>query len=373
MGDGNKRNKPCWCGSGRKYKNCHQKREIDAPVRLADVNKSFKKAFNEKVCLAPSAWHHECTDEIVRAHTVPRSSSLSKIARDNHVYGYKFDLHSIGKQKGILRPALIGLREASTFRGFCSRHDDSIFSPVEKQPFEPAPFQCFLVGFRAIAKEQYTKAAAASLYELRKSADRGRTTDEQHIIQTINYLHHLGEQASLRDSEIRKKRYDEILNRKSFSRSYAYVFELDSVPKIMCSGGWFPEKDFYNYPLQDLFDLAEYAGTITCSVFATGSTGFIVFQWTDDAHIVCSKYIESFILRFSSTLPRSLVKLIIESIEGVYFSPDWWENLDISTQNYIVELMAHSANPFEAKPWITPLPNELDTAFKIRKQYSVGY
>ncbi|MBT8478342.1 MAG: SEC-C domain-containing protein, partial [Gemmatimonadetes bacterium] len=29
MGSGSLRNRPCWCGSGLKYKKCHERRELE--------------------------------------------------------------------------------------------------------------------------------------------------------------------------------------------------------------------------------------------------------------------------------------------------------------------------------------------------------
>ena len=143
------RNDQCWCGSGKKYKHCHLDRERQAPLNPWDASEKIRNAFGTKICLAPEAWRNECSRQISRAHTVPKSGSLRQIVRDGHVYAFVPSQENLMKNDGVVMPELIGLNRASTFTGFCSHHDDAIFSPVEKQMFSSSQEQCFLLGYRS--------------------------------------------------------------------------------------------------------------------------------------------------------------------------------------------------------------------------------
>jgi len=61
------------------------------------------------------------------------------------------------KYQGRLHPELVGINNASTFTGFCSEHDNTIFSKVEKETFLGSQEQCFPVAYRALARELCTK------------------------------------------------------------------------------------------------------------------------------------------------------------------------------------------------------------------------
>ena len=76
------RNDPCWCGSHKKFKKCHLAREKQQPIEWWDAAHEFRKAFSTKDCLAPEPLKDNCSPTTVRAHTVPKSGSLNKIARD---------------------------------------------------------------------------------------------------------------------------------------------------------------------------------------------------------------------------------------------------------------------------------------------------
>jgi hypothetical protein len=60
-----------------------------------------------------------------------------------------------------------GIKEASAFPGFCSQHDQIIFTPIEKQELTPgSPKQATLLFLRAISFEVATKRRAAFQLEM---------------------------------------------------------------------------------------------------------------------------------------------------------------------------------------------------------------
>ncbi len=67
--------------------------------------------------------------EAIRSHSVP-VSALGSIANDGHVYTFTSPTHD--ELESIYNgckypPKPYGINEASTYYGFCSHHDDSIF------------------------------------------------------------------------------------------------------------------------------------------------------------------------------------------------------------------------------------------------------
>ena len=110
----------------------------------------------EKYCLHPSACPGTCGSVIARAHTVQLRGGLSRIARNGHVYRYSGDVFDYGSP-GRLVHRLIGIRNASTFPGFCDLHDNGTFEPIDNEFFYATAEQCFLLGYRAIARAIFTK------------------------------------------------------------------------------------------------------------------------------------------------------------------------------------------------------------------------
>ncbi|MFC1893747.1 SEC-C metal-binding domain-containing protein [Chloroflexota bacterium] len=117
------RNDQCWCGSGLKYKKCHMGREKQEPLKLSEVDKQFRKAFSTKECLVPEPMRAECSKNIVKAHTVPKSGSLQSIARNGHVYSH------IANPLNLMK--LGGRVEARFFE----QHFNNILRKPEKEQF----------------------------------------------------------------------------------------------------------------------------------------------------------------------------------------------------------------------------------------------
>ena len=93
-------------------------------VQTAGAVRELRDVVSRRICLHPAA-PVGCT-KIGRAHTIQRATALKRIARDGHLYTTPLDLpHAMASGPKAMR--LVGIEKASTFAGFCARHDDELF------------------------------------------------------------------------------------------------------------------------------------------------------------------------------------------------------------------------------------------------------
>lgn len=52
-----------------------------------EVFKALDKFILSKKCSVPKSFNKDCSNKIIKAHTISKSSSLKEIAEDSHVYG----------------------------------------------------------------------------------------------------------------------------------------------------------------------------------------------------------------------------------------------------------------------------------------------
>ena len=315
-----------------------------------DVSERFRSAFSAERCLAPDAWLKECRGGISRAHTVPKSGSLQRIARKGHVYSFVPSLENLRKHEGVLVPELLGINQASTFTGFCSGHDNDIFEPLEKLTFCGTPEQCFLLGYRALAREIYTKQAAAVLSDVRRDTDKGKTLPAQIAIQTFNQAHEVWLTAALQDADHYKPIYDGILERRLFKTVRGYVIEFEAPPPVMCSGGFYPEQDFDGVELQDIADLSNTPDLLSVTSFYGGERGVVVFSWLEENDQTCGAFIQSLRVISDEFVTAALLRLFFTHCENIHMDPDWWESLPEGTRNALVRRMESSADPLKVRP-----------------------
>lgn len=99
------------------------------------MNKLIKETEVEEIYFAERL-SEPCSGEIINSHTLTKSLSLKEIEIDGHCYGFRNkDLMEFDRNNGITKLVKVGVKLASTFKGFCSMHDDKLFASLEKNIF----------------------------------------------------------------------------------------------------------------------------------------------------------------------------------------------------------------------------------------------
>lgn len=341
------RNEPCWCGSGQKYKHCHLGREKNAPPTNWEIKEYLDNRYLEKYCLHPNASSQECSEPIVKAHTIQRSGGLNRIAsKYGYVYGFvpdgvdyaraiEQDTNSIDQRT----PKRIGIREASTFTGFCNKHDTLTFKPIEQYDFQSNEEHTFLLAYRAICKSVFMKQGSVNFMPKIRHIDGGMPIAKQ--IETQLRLE--GQQKWLEatlDMALKHKfLYDTALTSEDYSQVKYCVFRIDQTPEIMCSGAITPHFDFQGKIIQNpksAFVNPQSQEHITFSIIATDNGGAIVFSWLGGRKVAKS-LLHSLLLLPDTHIPHAIIRFTFEHFENVYVSPTWWEKLNRDEQSAIIQ------------------------------------
>ena len=188
------RNDQCWCGSGIKYKRCHLDRENQSrPVRQ-EILQRFYSVWEKGHCLHPKAGRQTCSSRIISAHTIRRNGDLGVIAKNGHVYSLMKHGPLFGRSARDTSHAVnkVGIKEASTFRGFCSKHDNELFAPIERNPFRATPEQIALLGYRTLCYELLMKEGFLRLEKLYRDMDKGKPLPYQEYLQRTVSHYDLG-------------------------------------------------------------------------------------------------------------------------------------------------------------------------------------
>ena len=287
------------------------------------IDSYLREELSEKFCLAPIQWRNDCSGTICRAHTVPKSN-LRCIARKGKVYSLKTNLFKLKKnQKQI--PECIAIRRASIFSGFCSTHDNAIFSPVEENAFKGTKEQCFLLDYRALAFTLHRHAAQARVDW--RLAREGYCKD-------LGW--YKGRLAALEDLHGYKSVYDKVLTSRDFDSVRGYVVEFNSPPPVMCSESIFPDQTFAGILLQD-YVACKRLDMISFTFFSVGEKGAVVFAWNTESDNVCSSFIKSLMIIPDEYITSALLRLLFTYSDNIHMSPDWWEGLPEAIKRSAIE------------------------------------
>jgi hypothetical protein len=338
------RNDPCWCGSGWKYKRCHLDRSRQKPVNPWHARRQREKVFERKYCLHPLAGPDTCDKTIVRAHTVQRGRSLTAIARSGHVYRAAADIDAVR-----MRADLIGIKEASTFHGFCARHDCETFAPIETRAFENTPEQCFLLTYRVLLMEVYLKRCGLEAMKIAREADRGCDMLTQLETQDFvgGYAH--GLQSGLNSMDAHRRLYDSDLLAHDFTQIRSVTVNFARVPDLVCSGFVNPEYDFNGRLVQNCMTTERLDG-LGFSMLAHSAGGVAVFAWREDSDQSCVPLLESFLSLPRARIGDALLRFAFENLENIFLSPTWWESLDSKAHAALEDRMMANLPWHPARP-----------------------
>lgn len=337
MGQGTKRNHPCWCGSGKKLKKCHYRRDEEKPLPVSDALAGFKRAHRPRKCLHPEASEERCSGQVISSHSIQRQGSLAHIAARGHVLGFTPEFGQLKKTGGRIEPRRLGLKKASTFPGFCSSHDRSTFAPIETDPIVPTPEQAFLLSYRALSKELFQKQAQSEVMSrVLQAADRGRSPMEQVLFQTWRADHALGTSLGSRDLEREKRLHDEILLNETWSKDYCFLgVPITSRPTVVSSGAIIPECDFAGNALAELGRADVECDLLAFSIVATEAAGLAV--WACRAESVHGmSFLRQAATLSDEALVQGAVRFAFEFIENTFISPDWWDALPTSKRETVI-------------------------------------
>ena len=199
-------------------------------------------------------------------------------------------------------------------------------------PFEGTREQCFLLAYRALARELYLKNGVLR-YWVRRVAQLSKESGipEEHVLGEMGAFVE-GTAQGKKNLESHKLEYDHALSLQEYGRVKGYVIELAEPPPVMCSGSEFPEHTFGGERLQILDPSSRRPSQICFSSFADAERGFVVFAWLDDGLDHCDRLVDSLKQSTDAGLSGRLLRYFFECCENVHIQPCWWERLPKSAQ-----------------------------------------
>jgi SEC-C motif len=347
-----KRNEACWCGSGRKWKKCHLGRESQLRPNIHALKAEMRTILLQGYCSHPFASETACGEKIIRAHTIQKRGGLSAIAESGHVISVKAAGEDMFRNEGQMKPRAVGIHSASTFMGFCNRHDTEMFRPVECKAVVLDTETVFLLSFRAIAYEIFAKRCAIAMIECCEEMDKGQPFELQEKMQDFFYVQGVGLQRGLADVERWKSAYDASYNSKDFGTHSHFGIRFDRVLPVVGCGAFIPEYDFQGNLLQLIgsgnapFEHVAF----NCTAFQDATV--VAFGWTGERDGPAETFVRSFVSLPDSEKADAVARLAFEHFENVYMRPSWWNSLSKEAKADVVWRM-HSgmAHPsFERQP-----------------------
>lgn len=309
----------------------HQKRHerADRPL-TTELLRRWSEQPTLRRCYHPAA--PEGCGKIIRAHSVQRGSNgLAAIAEGGKVYS--FGLHpSFFLRRGMrIEPDLIGIREASTFYGFCENHDSELFRPLEATAFEASPRQLLLLNFRAIARRLYANETAMERTVL-DGLDQGLPPGLQRWEFADVEDQKIAARTAFKNTTQIKKINDAALSNPA-AEINSVVVRFSGEPELAVSTIFQLPFDFRGNLLPPMPPPAH----LSFHVLPTPEGAMAAFVWVgrNDA----AEQLGTALLDLApEVVPHVITNVAIAMCDLIFYSPRWWNSLDpVSERNALVD------------------------------------
>lgn len=335
------RNDPCPCGSNKKYKKCHGGIDVVPIAHPSQLDMQLRNHDPRKICLASSGLLKDCKGQVIASHTVSRSGSLGAIARKSHVYSYVPSIKALDDAGGRLVPKLVGWRTASTFPGFCAHHDKQLFAALEDVTFTGSQQQCFLLSYRAIAWEYFTKLRVVNRGPLHAAMVARMPEPLKALMAEQSHANDLG----FKDITQHKTTYDAVLEQEKWSDCHGLLIEFNGNFPIQCSAAWAPLEDIYGNKIQTLDLSPRVPQTATLLSFAADGKSYFLLSWLDYSAEVTEQLARSINELPPTDVPGAVAALLLLTSENCHISPDWYDGLSDKGKDWVHDLWHPAVGP----------------------------
>ncbi len=260
-------------------------------------------------------WHPESSDyncskdangkvEIIDAHSIQNNKILKAISENGHVCGYKMYSKEIEGQE-------IGRKNASTFKGFCHKHD-AIFYPIETEEYKNSEHQNFLFAYRAFTATAHTKLAST-------------------------YFMDYGPQP-LNDINIEKETFNAAIKNNNFNLLKTHVFEFPAFYPFSVSSRFSLDFDFAGIPIIHSEDRME---NIYITFFPSNNKSYFLLSYqVIDEHLY-GKLIEQ--LKTRNRLKKDISVIVAAHAENIFFNPKYYETF-IKSQEQLIDTLIYKTS-----------------------------
>ena len=314
---------------------------------------AFKKDLKEK---QKSCFINKECDDIIKAHSIQENGELSKIA--TKIKGKEQVLHFIQNTQTAQKELTeIDITSASTFYGFCHKHDQT-FEPLDKKTCQTDSERNFLYSFRSFA-HSYHNIKSYQNYFVNFIGDTVSSINP--LIETFKNISSglgLNLTAELVKTELPKINKEQIenlelvrfekyrwflidyLTSKSYSQLDFLTYEINHSCPIVCAswmvmhinfGNGFmiihdENKPYYGFPIMlSLLPVDNQKSILVLARFKIDSGSELIFNQLNN------------LKSQTEVFEKEISKLIIENVENFYLSPNFWTNLSEDEREIITK------------------------------------
>lgn len=279
-------------------------------------------------------WNEHCTDPPIGSHSLSKCW-LETIMFEGHVAKVVLSLQK--QENGHMQPTghikLFGWKEASVFRGFCSKHDAALFLNLDCLDIAPTTDDCMRLVYRSVCRE-----ASAKHHIVKEFHKIGMTSDERGIKSVMPEIA-FGLQLFKYKFEI-----EQALASGNYSHYEHLIFDMSSRPHLLGTVTFTPLVTARGRML------GRNPGLMTLTVLPTQSSGIAILTWNQVNNPWGAKFAHALRKTPTHLLGMAIARVFIELSDSTCYSPVFWYGLPDEVKLWIIVTHFRSIQNREVVP-----------------------
>ncbi len=318
---------------------------------MKNIYQEFQKGYNRlKNELFPKFCFYDdkCNNKISKAHSVQKNRILTSISENGMVLNFQPDPTNIDM---FFKALPIGIKKASTFKGFCNYHDNNLFTAIENSEYQLGnKEQQYLFAYRNLAFEYHAKKYQLlynnKVYNACLECDKEflktyLTIEANYVSEYINnnideHKYRIQESLDVLE-QLDNQRYAFNLNldKNRFYKVKTYEIVFDKRYEIAASGLPTIVYDINGNRINDIHKLKSHLAFLFVTIFPTMNKTVVLLSCSQMDY---SRY-ENFFKQIENLSIENIKKviscLLVGYIENLFLSPRLWNDLSDSEKSTI--------------------------------------
>ncbi|WP_052728372.1 hypothetical protein [Domibacillus tundrae] len=338
---------------------------MDSEKVKQDFFAGFSKLKNQSLWKGCFHENSDCSKEIIKAHSIQNNRILNYISEDGNVLMFGPELNNSLDLKTTMKPQ--GRKKATTFTGFCGKHDSDLFRPIEYTEYVPGnKEQEFLFAYRALAKEYHAKKSTAEISRkslgflengdyssLSKLFDDGSPPGKEHVeFMTSMFDSHMsGTNEAVKAFEKQRAAMNINLENGRYFKIQTECIVFDKEYHLAVSAVCNIENDLLGNRINDYGKLNVPLAPLFVTIFPQNGKTFVLLSYYKNDKFKFEFIKKQIVAKEPEEQAIIISNIVISHVENFVVSPIKWRELGAKKQEKIASAFMETALTFN-KPLV---------------------
>lgn len=318
---------------------------------IKDITSKIYKQLNSKktyTCLFPG-----CSEKPIKSHSIQKSLLKNIMDSTNHVLNFSLNVQFHLESDITVNQQKIGINDASTFEGYCNKHDTTVFLPIEQEQIDYSNDEHnFLLLYRSIAREYYESRKSYFLSrDIIGEINSTLQPDDIRIPYSIIQLYL--QYCEFFWVEKMKESLDSCYLLKRYNCQFKYNHITISKQLPVFANTYFCVQGYKNGKMKQIDITKDLPYSFSITILPNNGHTDVFYAYLEEQEKDLADFLKNFQSENEIELEEFITDTILINSDNFYISPDYWNHIPDLEQKDLLKFFKETVIDREYKIYNT--------------------